>query len=177
MTCTAKGEVSYVAADAARRMTMLDDLPTFMYHGTTKEATLSILQNGFRPNSYFTIYMDSALVMGGLYLFKIWFHKNEHPNRGKNWQYVSPIAVPKERIVWLRNFSQEIIYKNEPAEIEAKKECHSKLYPNKEFCDNCQGLGQLEKYDEFAGQWRNNLPVTTCPVCQGHGVKNRWEGV
>jgi DnaJ-class molecular chaperone len=151
------------------------ELTRIMYHGTSEENSKAILETGFREGTYFTKDLASALIMGGMYLFEVWFSDEEHQMRDNCWEYISPTPVPKDKIIALRHFSQEKVYGGKEAEIACQKYTLSKMYPEKPFCTTCSGRGQLQDYDDYVGQWKNHLPVTACPACNGHGVLNRWD--
>jgi len=69
----------------------------YWYHGTTKEASEIILKEGFRAGTYFSKEMASSLVMGGDYVFWVWF--NEDPT--KCWEYICPEPIGKDQILLL----------------------------------------------------------------------------
>ncbi len=138
------------------------------YHGTLlKETAEKILEEGFQPGTYFTPFMDSALVMGGQHLFEVFLPKGEYPLYGKHWQYICQVHVPKKRIVSLRVFEQTPLYISEDAEFDMKK--HRCKEDGLTACEKCRGRGQLEHYGKYASQWHRNLPVTSCPECGGFG--------
>ena len=43
------------------------------YHGTTEDNAQIILKKGFKKGTYFTWDLHSALVMGGMWVFAIYF--------------------------------------------------------------------------------------------------------
>jgi len=69
------------------------------YHGTDAGAAEAILCVGFRPNTHFAANLQDAIGYGGPWVFEVMF---DHPPEG--WQWVSSVAVSKEKIVSLRNY-------------------------------------------------------------------------
>ena len=50
----------------------------YVYHGTSEYNALLIQSEGFKKGTYFTPHLDSALVMGGEYVFAVWLENGEY---------------------------------------------------------------------------------------------------
>ena len=109
----------------------------YWYHGTTKEASEIILKEGFRAGTYFSKEMASSLVMGGDYVFWVWF--NEDPT--KCWEYICPEPIGKDQI------TPKVLYHSEEVERRVRKQHHEEDYGKDSiFCTHCDGLGQMESH-------------------------------
>jgi hypothetical protein len=139
------------------------------YHGTTEENAQLILKKGFRKGTYFTWDLHSALVMGGMWVFAVYF---EDKDPSKYWEYIIPKPIKKDKILFLRKFDVECIYDNENEEIRTR-EINFKEYWGKDtvLCKLCQGKGQLNDAPKYGG-WGGRDPsykIEVCNVCAGYG--------
>lgn len=147
-----------------------------LYHGTVnKENAAKILKEGFNNSTYFTQYLDTAIIMGGPYVFKISFDNLTEGDLKNGWQW-RITGVTKDDILWLRVFSNEILYKNKDLSDSLRKKSFAHRNPGKQICDKCDGRGQLEIYDEYESQWGLNLPRTICDKCNSYGVLDYFGG-
>lgn len=148
-----------------------------MYHGTTKENADSILKTGFRVGTYFTGFIDSALMFGGDYIFAVFFEKN----LSEYWEWCNSKVIPPSKIIRLCAIHPEIVYTSEEMERAhhrlGKNEWHKKngLSPPV-FCENCDGHGCMEKYSTYH-RWRDINKITICKKCNGHGILNPYEEI
>jgi hypothetical protein len=138
------------------------------YHGTTKEKADLILKSGFKEGTYFTWDLHSALVMGGMYVFGIWF-KDKSPEKSY-WEYITSTKIPKSRILYLKKFSVKNIYGNPKEDRKIKQYYNDEHFGRKtKFCTKCDGHGQLNKAPEYGGWHHKNYKVIVCSNCNGHG--------
>ena len=79
------------------------------YHGTNAAAAERILEEGFRPGTYFAIQMGDALYPGNDHVFAVPFGLDFTPRGG--WQWVEPERVDPCRIAEVHR--AERIYWNE----------------------------------------------------------------
>lgn len=64
------------------------------YHGTNEENAKSILQQGFRPYTFFARHMEDAIAFGGEHVFEIAMH--EVPD---GWQFMFNTWIDSNQIV------------------------------------------------------------------------------
>ena len=82
-----------------------------LYHGTNREAALKIVEEGFKPETYFGEHREDAIEYGGGYVCEVAFPASVKSEAG--WQMVMPDRVPPECIVSLRCYIVEELHKNE----------------------------------------------------------------
>jgi len=136
------------------------------YHGTNEENAKKILKTGFRARTYFTWDLHSALVMGGMWVFGIYF-KDKSPDKSY-WQHVCSKPISSSKILFLRKFNIECIYDNKKADKEmsllVKKEYHG---DNIRLCPNCNGRGQTNPIPPY-GKLKD-YGCDACEKCNGNG--------
>ncbi len=135
------------------------------YHGTNKEKAEKILSNGFQSGTYFTWDLHSALVMGGMWIFGIYFKDKEIEDC---WEWISPEPILPDKILYLRKFSIECIHDNENAQEEIKIINHKEEYGDQIIhCTHCKGRGQMSPAPKYGG-WQAS-PLVVCKKCRGFG--------
>ena len=119
------------------------------YHGTTEANPRTILKKGFKKGTYFTWDLHSALVMGGMWVFAVYF-KDKDPTKSY-WEYITPKLIKKNKILYLRKFDVECIYDNEDENIKLR-EIMLKENRGKDviLCKACSGRGQLNESQNLA---------------------------
>ena len=136
----------------------------FAYHGTTEEAVDGILRDGFKVGTYFTNHFDSAVRMGGPYVFGIVFDKEF-----AYWEWRNSEIIPPDRIAYVQRVEMEnVIYR---PEIERLVSGSKKIEP----CPRCNGYGELGYPED--GQhllpggcsFKHDRHIETCPDCGGYG--------
>lgn len=139
------------------------------YHGTSKENADLIIKEGFKEGTYFTWDLHSALVMGGMYIFGIFFEDKDISNY---WEWRNSKVIHPDKILYLRKFDVECLYDNEIESGKATHKNHKKYF--KEFfkidvifCEKCKGRGQLNNQPKYGGWGKEKCIV--CPDCKGHG--------
>ena len=85
-----------------------------VFHGTKKEFVNSILQKGFKPNTYFAVNLADALEFGGEYIFYVVLKLDKDDN---NWQPRCKRTVPPTRITRLIKVNPKILYENDETVI------------------------------------------------------------
>lgn len=137
------------------------------YHGTDPANVGSILEKGFKAGTYFARDMGSALHFGGNVIFEVVF--DAEPTT--DWQYVCSEVVEPRRIRLVFETNPRILYRNHDVQgaimLANFREEHG---DHAEICPQCRGRGQDEDYPPFV-RWRDNLPVTRCKGCEGHGYQ------
>lgn len=136
------------------------------YHGTTKEAYESIMRNGFTPGTYFTPYFNSAISMGGPYVFAIL--RQEDPTKNY-WEWISSAPILPAEIHSVVKVDLELLYYN--------KSIQTKLqHPSGVYCKLCEGHGELAYPDDGhhllprGCSWQSiNREIIVCPDCHGYG--------
>lgn len=154
----------------------MDDEGSVWFHGTdTKKKYLSILKSGFKPYTYFTPYLDTAIGYGGKYVFAIYFEKNPT----KYWEWRNTEIIPPDRILHVKEYSYTVKYINEAA---LKEQHHSDLLernPGKIICPKCDGHGEHRPkkyrlqhiYKIGGGSFRTRKDkCNICENCNGYGV-------
>jgi len=137
-----------------------------LFHGTTKENAALIMENGFRPYTYFALHLEDALAFGGDYIFEVLFEESP----GEYWEHIISKPIKPERIKALYFLSPSIMYENESLNIELKKKNILEQYDDGvKICNNCSGRGQMESYPMFH-RWRDIDKITACPICRGFGA-------
>ena len=142
---------------------MKEETGSIYYHGTDEASAKEILRAGFKAGTYFTWDLHSALVMGGMWVFGVYF---ENKNPSNYWEYISDTPINKERILYIRKFIIDCVYDNVVAtdklQIEFLKELHGN---DMIFCTTCDGHGQLNKNIPY----QRPTHFDVCPVCEGFG--------
>ena len=134
------------------------------YHGTNKENAELILKQGFREWTHFTWDLHSALVMGGMYIFGIYFPDLDIT---QNWQWRNPERIPPHQILYLRKFSIDCIYDNDITMGEVNRIFLQEQHGGILFCEKCNGRGGLNKAPNYGG-WGNDSSIL-CEACGGFG--------
>lgn len=147
----------------------------YLYHGTDEEHFLKIKEEGFEPYTYFTPYLDSALCMGGAYVFAIWC--DEYDKYSDKWELRFDDHIPSSEICFCVKYTSQMIIYNKEAE-------NKKRYKNMSLCKNCGGSGAMNYNDDGhcfligGSRFDERNPyksyigehIEICPVCNGHGV-------
>lgn len=71
------------------------------YHGTGPKEAKQILQEGFKPDTYFAYHLEDAIGYGGSHVFGVALSSRRNKD---NWQFVVKRRVPPNRIVFYRVF-------------------------------------------------------------------------
>jgi hypothetical protein len=154
----------------------MSDEGAIWYHGTdTKRKYLSILKTGFKPYTYFTPYLDTAIGYGGKYVFAIYFEKAPTTY----WEWRNEEVIPPDKILYVQEYSYTVEYINKAA---LRKMSHSTLLhnnPGKTICPECDGNGEHRKekykyrylYKAGGGSFRTRKDkCIMCENCNGYGV-------
>ena len=67
------------------------------YHGTSKENSESILEEGFRKGSWFAMHLEDAFFYGGPYIFEVEMDIDKE-ELTYDWQFWVSIPISPERI-------------------------------------------------------------------------------
>jgi len=134
------------------------------YHGTNEKNAKIIQREGFKPGTYFTWDLHSALMMGGLYVFAIYLKDKDISDY---WEWRNSEIIKPEKILYLRKFDIKCIYDNKIEKIRMKKLIVEMEYPEDIFCENCEGKGQMNEAPEYGG-W-GNAEIEVCTKCGGFG--------
>lgn len=87
-----------------------DDEIEVLYHGTKFKKTVDIiLKEGFQPMTYFARDLNTAIGLGGKYVFIVAFLSRSLPD---NWQVRCENMIPPERIIRLCKYSEDEIIRN-----------------------------------------------------------------
>jgi len=137
------------------------------YHGTTEANALIISKKGFKKGTYFTWDLHSALVMGGMWVFGVYF-EDKDPN--SYWEYITPKLINKNKILYLRKFDVQCIYDSEDEQAKIR-DINAKEYwkQNVIQCKSCRGKGQLNEAPKYGGWKDPSYKIQVCEVCGGHG--------
>ena len=136
------------------------------FHGTTKENAELIKQNGFQVGTYFGKHLEDAIHMGGGYVFEVLFEENPT----EYWEYRNGEVIPPLQIRSLIFYNPELVWHNRDGERRVKIALVREQYDDQtRMCEECDGRGQEEYYPPLV-RWRNIMKVTSCKVCNGHGV-------
>jgi len=159
------------------------------YHGTTEENAKNILEKGFNKETYFTWDLHSALQMGGMWIFSIYFAHLDIKNG--HWEYRCEENISPDRILYLRKFSIDCLYDNDEAQTAVRRDTVKELYCashplNKVvavdiiFCEYCKGLGQMNSPYPYSNSLKDkNYSIVVCPKCKGYGylaMKGEYNG-
>ena len=135
------------------------------YHGTSKVNADYIKKYGFKMGTYFTWDLHSALVMGGRYVFGIYF---ENRNRNDYWEWISDAVISPNEIIYLYRFDVKIIFDNENEHERIRKINHQEQYKYPVIhCEDCKGRGQLNSARRFG--WEIRIVPIVCGICGGFG--------
>ena len=78
------------------------------YHGTKVDNYVQIIQEGFRPGTFFARHLEDALEFGGSVVFRVVFSKEEVANQ--DWQFLTWKTVKPDRIVSVTNYRPQKWY-------------------------------------------------------------------
>ena len=134
------------------------------FHGTNKHNAEIILEKGFKKGTYFAKHLESSLIMGGKYIF--WVYFKEDPT--DNWQYISDKHISIKNILLLRQYSAKRIYSNDKLAEKIHHDNHIEFNgPNIKHCNFCKGKGEINnrEWDKCA----NGKYGPFCPKCGGFG--------
>lgn len=144
-----------------------------LYHGTESlEAFKAIKKEGFKANTYFTPFLDTALSYGGEYIFAVDIEHKDY----EVWEVIMREPVPAEKILYAQHFSFELMYHNKEALYNRDKARHEK--DGRTICDDCKGQGEYrdEKFSlrhletPGGGSFRTREdPCISCNTCHGRG--------
>lgn len=138
---------------------------TVYYHGTSIEKAATILNEGFKEGTYFTWDLHSALVMGGMHIFAVYFLDKEITDY---WEWISDKVISAEEILYYRVFSVECVYNNDKAREALIKRTHIERHGEDAIhCVKCKGQGQLNEVFEYGGI--KNTDIIVCDICKGFG--------
>jgi len=139
---------------------------TVYYHGTDESGADAILKEGFKEGTYFTWDLHSALVMGGMHIFAVYFPDKEITDY---WEWISDKVIPLEEILYYRKFTVECVYDDEHMQEELQKKILIERHGEDTIhCVKCKGYGQLNKVYEYAA-WRKDDKLIVCDICKGFG--------
>ncbi len=82
------------------------------FHGTNEAGAKRIIDEGFRPGTYFARGLEDALEFGGP--FVIWTALNIEPAIPGNWQMLVAEAVPAANILKIIHYWQHITFEASP---------------------------------------------------------------
>jgi len=80
------------------------------YHGTNKKAAEFILNEGFKPDTWFARHLEDAISYGGNHIFEVMFKVKGLP---PNWQFRNLERVSVSRIVAYYIVDKVTIFSNE----------------------------------------------------------------
>lgn len=145
------------------------------YHGTDSYLKYrSILKNGFKKGTYFTPGLDSAISMGGRYVFAI-----KSFSDSSYWEIISERHIPREEILYARIYWFRLTYLN-------KKATHAFSHDHLEGppCPDCGGDGEhrperfrwryLKKPGGASFRTRRDR-INVCETCHGFGYVKQGE--
>jgi hypothetical protein len=142
------------------------------YHGTIKEYYKKILKEGFKKGTYFTPYFDSALQMGGEFIFGVLFE--ESPS--KYWEWISDKRISKNNIISLRKIGLELLYYNPKLYKKIKISQQKEEYGEEIiFCKKCNGHGETSYPEDGhhllprGSSFCNERKIIVCKKCGGFG--------
>lgn len=139
------------------------------YHGTTAEGYSSIIASGkLKAGTYFTPYFDTAMCMGGSYVFGVIL---ERPSNAY-WEWVSDREFMLSEIHSIRKISVELLKYNK---YQNKRFTEANIDNSSTLCEKCEGHGELSYLDD--GHWlipggaafKQSKKVISCDVCNGYG--------
>lgn len=137
------------------------------YHGTNARNAKLILKNGFKKGTHFTWDLHSALVMGGMWVFGVYF---EDKDPSSYWEYISREPIQKEKILYLRKFNVKCIYDNEDEHARIREINHQEYWSTDVVqCKKCRGSGQLNESPRYGGWKRIQYKIEVCDICGGYG--------
>lgn len=140
------------------------------YHGTNEENCNSILKTGFNKYTHFTPSFNSAMTMGGPYIFGVLLSLDP---KESYWQWVSDEVIPITSIHSIVHIKDvEVLYHN------PKLNHMLRWGEEKAFCEKCKGSGDTnyphDGHHLLPGGSRfdnNTHEVIICTECQGYGCK------
>ena len=150
-----------------------------LYHGTDEVGHAAIMGSGFKPGTYFTPYLDTAISMGGAYVFTI--DMPDRPFSEEQWQFRVWEPLPLEKILYVQKFGMGLVYLNKEALLEQKREAC--IREGKVMCEDCGGGGE-HRSDEHAfrylrepggASFKNREPINICKTCKGRGYTQKEE--
>jgi len=141
---------------------------TIRFHGTTKDVAEIILKRGFKKGTHFAKHLEDALVMGGKYIF--WVYFEEDPT--KYWEYISDKKTPSSRILLLRKYATSRLYQNDKLAERIRHECNIEYHGNEiKHCKVCRGKGEI--HDREWDESRVLARTVVCSNCRGFGCTRK----
>jgi len=143
-----------------------------LYHGTDKAGYLGIMDSGFRPMTYFTPDLGSAISMGGAYVLAIDVPESDV---GDSWQVRLKEPISPGRILFAQRFRLKLLYVNRDALIDQNRKRLADK--GKVMCEDCKGRGEYRE-DKYAfrylrepggADWKTREPIKVCEICKGTG--------
>jgi hypothetical protein len=136
------------------------------FHGTTKKCADKILKEGFNAGTNFARHLEDSLVMGGRYIFWVFFEKDPT----KCWEYICDKWIGPENILLLRRYDVERIYQNDKlAEKIRLRNLVEYNGENIELCRVCRGKGEIDDREWDEPRKERNQPLVVCSKCNGFG--------
>jgi len=137
------------------------------YHGTTRRGYKEILRGGLKTGSYLTPHLDSAIAMGGKYVFAVYLR--EDPSN--YWEWVSEGDFTE--FYFIMKYRARLLYYN-PEEFLRIKAIHAEEEGCKP-CRRCKGLGELTYKNDGhhllpkGCSFRKRRKIIVCSECNGWG--------
>ncbi|MGL4982249.1 MAG: hypothetical protein ACRC4W_05285 [Treponemataceae bacterium] len=136
----------------------------YLYHGTIKKYADIIIKEGFKDYTYFTPFLDSAINMGGEYVFSIYDKNVTDAMLGNGeWQFRLS-GIKKDKIVSLIRYKAKLLYYD--------TDSHRKYFEDENTCKLCNGKGEIGHIDD--GSWllprgssfhSRKKGLVLCPEC------------
>jgi hypothetical protein len=140
------------------------------FHGTLRERAGIILKEGFKAGTNFAKHLESSLVMGGPYVFWVFFEKDPTDC----WEYVSSKPVGPDKILLLRRYNIQRLYDNEDLAEKIRYLNHTEQHgENINHCKKCTGKGEINDRAWDEPRKERNKKLVVCPDCKGFGFLKR----
>ena len=138
------------------------------FHGTNEQGYKGILEsNHFKAGTYFTPYFDTAISMGGEYVFAVVLDIDSD-----YWEWISPTDMFVANYLHsIRKVQIELIH------YDSDKQNYLVRDDDKDYCTFCNGHGELNYPNDGhhllpggAGFGGRTWEIEVCQVCHGYGT-------
>jgi len=146
-----------------------------LYHGTNSyEIYEKIKKDGFKPGTYFTPFLDTAICYGGQYVFAVDLESDYNI-----WEVIINDQVSPDKILYIQKYDVKLLHHNRELSEKRHKERIEEV-DGKIFCTNCDGHGEHITYSRSieylnkpaGGSFKTRTNIDACDKCRGYGYIN-----
>jgi hypothetical protein len=160
-----------------------------LFHGTIRKNYKKILKEGIKKYSFFTPFRDTAVSMGGPYVFGVDFpNVTDQMLCDGGWEWCCQESIPTNKIEYIVKIKVKILKYNSKLMLENRKKVIDED-PERNWCPTCTSHEELTYLDD--GHWllptgssfshcnyksRKTNRIIPCPVCNLKKNPN-WDSI